>query len=183
MPAIPEEIGRELSAEEQINWSGQPRQGLVVRGTDAFLIPFSLLWCGFAIFWEINVINAPNAPIIFTLWGVPFVLVGIYFVVGRFITDAVQRSRTFYAVTTDRILIISGLFNRKIKSLDLRTLAEISLEERYRGEGTISFGSGSTNGGFAAWPGMGAHVAPCFDLVAEAKSVFEVIRDAQRKSA
>jgi len=185
MDMIADEIGRELSDAEQVLWSGQPRQGIVLRGSDIFLIPFSLLWCGFAIVWEVSALVMP-APGFFALFGIPFVCVGIYFVIGRFFVEARQRARTFYALTNERILIISGLMMRKVKSLDLRSLSDLSISEGKKGDGTISFGGGSPFGwmfgGMAGWPGSEAYLGPRFDLLADAKSVFEMIRKAQRAS-
>ena len=37
-----------LDTNEKLVWSGYPRKGLIFRTADIFLIPFSLLWCGFA---------------------------------------------------------------------------------------------------------------------------------------
>jgi hypothetical protein len=175
-------ISPELDASERILWSGQSRKGVVFRGTDVFLIPFSILWCGFAIFWEFMVITS-DAPFFFVLWGIPFVLVGLYFVIGRFWVESKQREKTFYGVTNERIIIISGLFSRKVKSLNLRNLSEVSLSEKADKSGTITLGASnplfSMFGGMA-WPGMGNFLPPSLEMIPNAKEVYELVRKGQR---
>jgi hypothetical protein len=46
---------------------GRPAQGLVFRQANALMIPFNLMWGGFAFFWEYSVISAGNAPPMFEL--------------------------------------------------------------------------------------------------------------------
>ena len=133
-------IRSELGPSEQALWTGHPRTGLVLRVSDAFAIPFSVLWAGFAIFWLYSAAES-GAPLPFVLFGVPFVFVGIYIVIGRFFVEARQRGATYYAVTPQRIIIASGLLTRKVQSLSLKTLHEVSLSERADGSGTISFGN------------------------------------------
>jgi hypothetical protein len=116
----------------------------------------------------------------FRLWGIPFVLMGAHMILGRFFLEAWQRARTEYVVTDERIVIRSGLFARQTKSLDLRTLGEFSLTENAKGEGTISFGVSEGSNkfiGLASWPGV--EVVPRFDTIADARRVYEIIRNAR----
>jgi len=117
------------------------------------------------------------------LWGIPFVAIGLYMVVGRFFAEALQRSKTYYALTSDRVLIVSGVFSRTIKSLSLNTLSDVTLTEGRSGKGSITFGPqsplGSMFSGTSSWPGA-RQQSPCFDLIDDAKTVYEQIRSAQR---
>ncbi len=174
-------IEQELSQGERLLWSGQPRRGIRLRPADAFVIPFSILWCGFAVFWEASVITK-GAPFFFMLWGIPFVLAGLYFVFGRFFVDARTRECTSYGVTSERIIIVSGLFSRRTKSLALRTLSDISITERSDGSGTITFGPTLPVGRWvpAGWPGAGQYTPPAFDMIERAKEVYDLIRQTQK---
>jgi hypothetical protein len=174
-------IEQQLGSGERLVWSGEPRRGLCCRPTDAFLIPFSLLWCGFAIFWETMALTKA-APIFFRLWGVPFILIGLYMVFGRFFVDARTRERTFYGVTSERIIIVSGILSRQTKSMQLGTLSDISLTERADGSGTITFGPQNpmARGFPAGWPGAGQYAAPAFDMIDNAKEIYELIRQTQK---
>ncbi len=71
---IPIDFTNCLLKGEKIVWSGQPSQGLLLTGR--LLIPFSLLWGGFAIFWESSAL-ATTSPVFVKLWGVPFLLIGL----------------------------------------------------------------------------------------------------------
>jgi hypothetical protein len=169
---------KEFSTNERPLWRGRPRQGLMLRGADVLIVPFSLMWGGFALFWEYSVISA-DAPLMFRLWGIPFVLVGLYMIAGRFFLDAWQRAKTEYAVTSDSVIIRSGLFSPQLKTLDLRSLGEFSLTENGKGEGTITFGvsaAGNMFTGLASWPGVEA--VPRFDTIPEARKVYDIIRNA-----
>jgi Bacterial PH domain len=180
---LPEDVIRkELAPGERLLWAGRPPQGFMLRGSDAFMIPFSIMWGGFAIFWEASAI-AMGAPWFFALWGIPFVVMGLYLIFGRFWIDARQRAATTYGVTSERVVIISGLFSRAVKSLNIDTISDVSLSERKGGGGTITFGSVPfmynwfMGGG---WPGMGQYAVPNFDLAADARNVYEIVRSAQR---
>jgi hypothetical protein len=170
----------ELERGERQLWSGVPKQGLMLRAADAFMIPFSCLWAGFAVFWEATVLRT-SAPGFFALWGIPFVAVGAYITVGRFFVDSWRRARTRYGVTSDRVIIRSGA---SIKSLNLRTLTDVTLTERGDGRGTISFGASAFPMAMfagASWPGVPQ--AAAFELIPDARKVYAQIREAQGSAA
>jgi hypothetical protein len=60
-------------------------------------------------------------------------------------------------------------------------LSELSLVDGPKGEGSISFGSTPFPAwAFPGWPGMEAYTTPRFDLIENAKNVYDIIRAAQR---
>lgn len=177
------EIAQALSSGESLIWSGAPRRGVALRPGDAYMIPFSLLWGGFAIFWEANVLRmkGPNTAFM-SIWGIPFVLVGLYLIVGRFFVDARIRAKTFYGLTDRRAIIISGMFFRTINSLPLRTLTDISLQERSDRSGTILLGRPQPYSSWSSgmrWPGMRQYSAPAFEMIPDAKAVHDQLLEAQ----
>ncbi len=181
------EMAALLDSRESLLWSGIPRQGLLFRNDDVFMIPFSLLWGGFAFFWEWSVLRS-NAPIFFALWGVPFVLVGLYVIVGRFFVDARLRANTMYGLTNHRVVILSGLFSRSTTSLSLRTLTQVTLKERSDRTGTILLArplpySSWSSGMRWTWMGWGQYATPAFEMIPEAKHVHDQLLNAQRAAA
>ena len=179
------EVSRYLEPDESLIWAGVPKRGLMLRASDLFLIPFSLLWGGFAIFWEWNVLQS-DAPIIMPLFGAFFVAIGLYFIVGRFFVDAAIRARTCYGLTDRRVIILSGLLARSVKSLLLPTLHDVSLVERSDSTGTISFGPPSQLNSMAAgmsWPGLSQYQVPTFEFIANARQVHDQLLSAQREAS
>jgi len=165
---------------EHLLWAGRPPGGFLLRPADALMIPFSLFWCGFAIFWEYSVIHE-GAPFFFGLWGIPFVLVGLYIVVGRFFFDAWQRQRTRYGITDKRVLIVTG---SKLTSLHLRSLSEVSLSKRSNGRGTIILGASRGAFPFQLFPGWsnqpGRQGPPTLELRTDVQLAYDILTKAQQ---
>jgi hypothetical protein len=175
-------IRSELDAVEKLLWAGRPRLGLMLRPADATMIPFSLMWGGFAIFWE-SMVVANGAPWFFAIWGVPFILIGLYLIFGRFLVDAWQRGRTYYGISSERIIIVSGLANRRVRSLNVATLSDVTMTEKSDGGGSISFAPtlpGHVSQVASFWPRSNAQYVPCFELSVDVRRVYEIIRAAQR---
>jgi hypothetical protein len=175
-------FGGRLLSGERIAWRGQSGRGLVLTRRDLFLIPFSLLWCGFAIFWTVGATSI-GAPGFFTLWGSMFICVGLYVVAGRFAVDAWIRSRTFYALTDQRILIARAAPFRKFTAINLAQLAEIDLVERANGRGTIRFGNEEPAWGFGRRGGWGSwspslDPTPQFLAIDDVRRVYDLVQRA-----
>jgi hypothetical protein len=177
----PPEINETLDRGEHVIWSGRPRLGVLLRGIDAFAIPFALLWTSIPLFGVWTALTGPKGNAFAFFPALPFVLIGLYLLFGRFFIDAAQRRRTFYALTDERILIVSGLMSRSTRSLTLRTLDQVDVSARASGEGTITFGR-SAFGSFAlpGWPGMKGYQPPMFEMIPDAVAVAKLIRDTQR---
>jgi len=155
---------------------------VILRGSDLFVIPFSLLWGGFAIFWEYSAYSS-GAPAFFLLFGGVFVVVGIYFIFGRFVVDALTRRNAYYGVSNDRVLIVSEFPTSKTKSLGLSTLTDLTFSSKSDQSGSISFGAQNPMAemfGGMNWPGMGAYQGPRFDMIQNVKSVYDILQKAKR---
>jgi len=173
-------VERELNSGERLLWKGRPRGGIRLRGMDAFLIPFSLFWTGIVFFAGIASFTQPpqkggGAPGLIFL--IPFILVGLYILVGRFFADAMMRARTEYGLTNRRAIIVSGFFSRSVKSVDVRTIPEILLSEKRDGSGTITFGATPFGWWMQRNPwGFGSSSAtPAFEMIEDVRSVYKMI--------
>ena len=143
---------------------------------DTLLIPFSLMWGGFAIFWETMALRG-GAPFFFRLWGIPFVLYGIYFMIGRFFWDAYRRSTTWYGLTADSALILREGLAGSVQRIYLPAITTIGLDLGSDGTGTISFGdSPSLWQSRRNWSGT---PVPSFEGVANAQGVYDLCAASQ----
>lgn len=175
-------ISGQLGSGERLLWAGSPRPGVTLQTADALLIPISLVWGGFACFWEYEVIKS-GAPLVMRLFGLPFVAVGLYLILGRFFVDAWRRQSTFYGLTNQRVLIAVG---PQVRSLNLESLGDVTLSERADGSGTILFAPAGTLSAWTrglTWTRTGRSAPPSFDMIPAARLVCDRIRAAQRDSA
>lgn len=189
-------IQRDLLPDESLHWVGQPDPSVLFSQADIYLIPFSLLWGGFAIFWETMVITSmihqpAGSPIgiILPLFGIPFVLLGLYFIAGRFLVKRLRRRHTCYAVTSKRLIIKQTLGQGSLESIYLTDIPAITESYRADGSGTIRFGSGSGSTIYGDDSGMeffssirGYSPAPTFRDIPNAREVIMLIRSLKEKT-
>ena len=146
-------LKKELINDEEILWSGQGDSKKLFTTGDAFMIPFSLMWGGFAFFWETSVLMM-DAPLLFKIWGIPFVLIGLYMIFGRFFYKKLKKEKTLYAITNKRIFIIETLIKLNITSEFIKNLPAINKSVNKKGIGNIIFGTGSFGVGMYANSGL-----------------------------
>jgi hypothetical protein len=174
----------DLFRDEKVAWAGQPDPRFHFSGGDIFLVPFSILWGGFALFWEAGVLGlldgqpAPNPG---ALFGIPFVAIGQYFIWGRFVYKAYKNRRTFYALTNQRVLILATLRSRRLQTLFLNQLPTISKTVQRDGVGTLEFGLSPSwagtyaNSGMELFAGRSGQAAPAFYDIPDVESVYQLV--------
>jgi hypothetical protein len=126
-----------LSKKEKLYWVSKPPTGIRFRAIDWVLIPFSMLWGGFAIFWTFMATSMGGA---FGLFGIPFVIVGLFLMFGRFIADSRYRAGMVYALSDRRVIILSGLRKKTVQSFWLDNLPHLDFRFKADGSGDILLG-------------------------------------------
>ena len=177
----PDAFSRRLLPDETLLWADQPAQGIRLTAEDLFLVPFNLLFVAFVLFWGQSVIPT-GVPWLFRLWGLPLLAMVAYFLAGRFLVDAWCRRRTWYAVTSLRILVArTGPFP-SFAATSRALLADLQLREHADGRGTILFGPQPMfpfRRAYDLWtPGQDSS-ASRFVGIADARHVFDLIQRAR----
>lgn len=177
--APPSAVDAAIAPGEAVRWWGAPPTGLRLRASDGVAIPFSLLWGGFAIFWETMAVST-DGPWFFKLWGVPFVAFGLYMIVGRFFVDAFLRAQTKYAVTDRAAYVMRGGPFPVVRRLAGSALAAVSLEPASFGQGTLRFGPApSPFTMFSRNPTVGTPL-DAFEWIGDVQHVYELVAEAGR---
>lgn len=133
-------IRPEIDPGESVLWSSMadgPRQGFAGSGPQALIaIPFT----GFSLFWTSMATNGFTMDGGFgwfgLFWGGMFIVVGLFMLITGLMAF-LRGFRTAYAVTENRILIISDLFGRRIHSIDGESVGRI--ERTGGGKGSLKF--------------------------------------------
>ncbi|MBS9776374.1 MAG: hypothetical protein KGV57_04730 [Fusobacterium sp.] len=174
------ELNKYLDSDEHLLWIGKPKQGLVFKKADIFMIPFSFIWAGFAIFS--GVLSMLLGDSLFeSLFSLPFIIVGFYITIGRFLFDILRRKKTIYGITEDRIIIKN---HKNITSLNIKTLTNVVLEEKSNNRGDIMFGNNyNDNWSTAGITCMGhiSGVSPSFEGIEDARKVYKKIIELREK--
>lgn len=138
----------ELQSGESLYWTGTAdpgRAALTALPAAIFGIPFA----AFALFWISQAYNATSAMhksssnaftkgfTVFPLFGLPFLLIGLGIVLAP-LWAFLKGSSTVYAVTNQRVMIITGTTNRSVKSYTPADIVSVEHRERPDGSGDIA---------------------------------------------
>jgi hypothetical protein len=177
-----------VRSSETYRWEGRPATGILFRGSDIILVPFSLAWAvpvfssvlpGILFAHPVTTSSSGSLAVLPIL--IIFPIVGFYITVGRFAIDIWRRNCLRYALT-DREAIIRGTFPwAQERRIDLGRLPEVVLRRGRNGRGTIQFGTtgwmGNANTGAF---GFGPQV-PSFESIPNVESVYNMIRESQQR--
>src|SRR5271165_1462802 len=103
-PALTARLQPSLRPGEQLLWCGRPDPSVVFVAADILVVPFSLVWLGVAVLWEFGT-QSIGAPAAFRLVGVPFLVIGVYMVAGRFVARYFRKRKTIYGITGERVIV------------------------------------------------------------------------------
>lgn len=123
-----------LGSGEYVLWQGRPGR---VRLLDPFYLSttlFAIPWLAFCGYWESMAVR--SGSVLLSLWGVPFVLVGLYLLAGRPLNALRLRGSTWYVITNKKLLIRSG---RHVQVYDGRDLPPMDIQLNRDGTGSILF--------------------------------------------
>lgn len=161
-----------LKSGEYILWKGKPGKGGLFTIRDLITIPFSLMWLSFALYWEMSVIRT-GSSIFAMVWGIPFIIVGLYLLVGRFLYAAHLRKNTFYVVTSKKFIIKQ---KNKIEWHDGKKYQLITLKTHKNGSATMVFGQSSQIAGHEM-----PHAFFTFDNISDPEQVQNAIRNMEQE--
>jgi DUF1707 SHOCT-like domain len=156
-------IEPQLAPDERIEWVGHPDPTKRFTRADAFLIPFSLLWGGFAFTFEAAAIAGGVVPAM--LVGGVFSAIGAYMIAGRFAYKARLKRRTVYAVTNSRALtIVARRRGETVHATYLHAIPYLTTTVDSKGTGSVEFSDTANapsaryaNTGYWTYPGAGGN--------------------------
>ncbi len=133
---LEQKLERELQAGESVIYKGMPIPRFFRAETFGIFL-FAIPWTAFAIFWMCGAAgfkipdfsNGFSPFMLFPLFGLPFVGIGIGMLSSPFFSYW-QETKTIYAITNKRIIIISGIRTIEIQSYALDKLEGIVRRER-----------------------------------------------------
>jgi len=174
------QLTKHLRADEKVLWSGRPVKMPFILPSLA-TIPFGLIFMGFAIFWMWGAASA-GAPGPFTLFGLPFVLIGLGLTVGPSIWQLMRYKNTEYIITDQRIITQTGAIGLDTRFVDFDKIQEVYVQvgfiDKMFGTGTVY----AITAGFVFVDRGGASMRPSLAAVKEPYEVQKLLQETVEKT-
>ncbi|MDR0610943.1 MAG: hypothetical protein LBG58_12585 [Planctomycetaceae bacterium] len=130
---LQELVDNELEDGETIEWLDQPIPRYFTQETTSQFL-FGIPWTTFAVFWTCM---AAQGSIVFALWGVPFILIGIG-VLSSPIRMRRKMLRIVYVITNRRVITFEGKRGSfDIVSYEADEIEEIHRKQKKNGTGDV----------------------------------------------
>jgi len=136
---------------ERVLWVGHPDTRVLFAPADAYLVPFSVVWCvilGFFVSQAVSGRVAQQGRLAIQVFIALFIVAGLYMLFGRFIVKRVRNASTRYAITTQRALTLIG--SRTFLEVPITGRGTATRQSRDGRHVTVTWGSDVT----AATTGM-----------------------------
>ncbi len=115
---------------ESLLWQGESQKGGGAKANvgGSFMKFFAVFWLSFAIFWTVS---AAVTGGVFGLFGVPFILIGIFLLMGN-------GGKKYYAITDRRVLTLT---KKRLDSEYLNKISSINFIEGKNNIGSVTYGT------------------------------------------
>ena len=90
-----------IGGDERVLWKGRPEKGITFTQHELVTIPFGIVFTLFSLFWIFMALSIAG---VFALFGMPFLLVGLYMAGGRFLVNEIAKKNTAYVITNKAII-------------------------------------------------------------------------------
>lgn len=180
-------LERHLNPDERVVWSGKPvKTAFILPGLAS--IPFGLIFVGFSFFWMWTA-SAGGAPDFFTLFGLPFVLIGIGLTFGPFLLQLMRYNNTEYMITNKRLITQTGAIGIDTRFVEFEKIQEVYVQigiiDRLLGTGTVVPMTAGFSGFFPAGRhgyGSMAGWRPSFSALREPYEVQKLLQEAMEEA-
>ena len=128
----------QMAPGEYVLWTGKPdTKSNYFTGRNFMNFLFAIPFTAFSVFW---IVTASRAPGPFFLFGIPFLVYGLYILFGSGIRNILLRKDTYYVITNKRIYRRIGKKTDNLSGVNMPPYETIM---HSNGNGTIRFTMGA----------------------------------------
>lgn len=140
------EVNPYLDVNEDVVWCDKPAKKFVFTSADIFTTLFGAVWLSFSVFWVFSAYMSTESTDgtfnIFPLFGIPFVVVGLYLLLFRHIVSFAKRKNMVYALTNKRALIVHTGKRQYVQEYRYENISNIQMKCDDNDIGSIFFLTG-----------------------------------------